>query len=379
MNHVTRCPNCRTAFKVSEDQLAAHGGKVRCGKCAFVFNARACIETPVLEETPPPAPVSPPKMEIVPPATAHRVPKPLAPAVAPAPAAPPEPPPPPVEAPNDTPVAAPAETSVADLVIAARKARQAARAVAQSASANAAQPAPEPMPEPEAVVTPEPEAEPEPIEETREVRPKSVAQKQADKRDQEALRAALKETPLTLNSVYRPIRTAEDEALLAPPPPPSRWRWLLLPLTLLLLLGLVGQVGLRYRSTLATDFPWLREPLVHACLYAGCEMPLPRNAELLRSDYSELTYVPDHGNLIQLAASVRNLAPYAQALPVLELTLTDDAEHVVAKKRFTPAQYLAADDKKRTDLAPNDELRAFLQLDVGELSSTGYSLYWFYP
>ncbi|GAA5783889.1 DUF3426 domain-containing protein [Chitiniphilus shinanonensis] len=367
MNHVTRCPNCRTAFKVSEDQLAAHGGKVRCGKCAFVFNARACIETPVLEQVPPPpaAPQPPPPLAIEPPP---------APAPVAVPTVAPEAPTPASDGGGEF-SPTPPDASVADMVIAARKARQAARAMAQGTTTAAPPPAaeaeaPQPAPEPPAEVAPEPIPAP---------KPRSVAQKQADKRDQEALKAALNETPLTLNSVYRPIRTAEDEALLAPPPPPSRWRLLWPPLTLLLLLALLAQTGLRYRNTLATDFPWLRAPLVQACDYVGCSMPLPRNATLLRSDYSELTYVPDHGNLIQLSASVRNLAPYTQALPTLELTLTDDAEQVVAKKRFTPAQYLAPDDKQRTELPPNDELRAFLQLDIGELSSTGYSLYWFYP
>jgi predicted Zn finger-like uncharacterized protein len=38
MSLATRCPVCGTAFRVLRDQLAAHGGKVRCGKCATVFD-----------------------------------------------------------------------------------------------------------------------------------------------------------------------------------------------------------------------------------------------------------------------------------------------------------------------------------------------------
>jgi predicted Zn finger-like uncharacterized protein len=36
---VTRCPNCETSFHVSEAQLAAAGGAVRCGACLQVFLA----------------------------------------------------------------------------------------------------------------------------------------------------------------------------------------------------------------------------------------------------------------------------------------------------------------------------------------------------
>ena len=33
------CPNCQTCFKVTDEQLKLYSGKVRCGCCAFVFNA----------------------------------------------------------------------------------------------------------------------------------------------------------------------------------------------------------------------------------------------------------------------------------------------------------------------------------------------------
>jgi predicted Zn finger-like uncharacterized protein len=38
MSLVTRCPVCGTAFRVQRDQLASRGGRVRCGKCATVFD-----------------------------------------------------------------------------------------------------------------------------------------------------------------------------------------------------------------------------------------------------------------------------------------------------------------------------------------------------
>ncbi|HEX9396963.1 MAG TPA: zinc-ribbon and DUF3426 domain-containing protein [Burkholderiales bacterium] len=41
MSLVTRCPVCATSFSVQRAQLAAHGGTVRCGKCAAVFDGVA--------------------------------------------------------------------------------------------------------------------------------------------------------------------------------------------------------------------------------------------------------------------------------------------------------------------------------------------------
>lgn len=43
MSLVTRCPACGTAFRVQREQLTAHFGTVRCGKCASVFNGVAAL------------------------------------------------------------------------------------------------------------------------------------------------------------------------------------------------------------------------------------------------------------------------------------------------------------------------------------------------
>ena len=38
MSMITRCTNCSTTFRVTPEQLQAHGGKVRCGQCRAVFD-----------------------------------------------------------------------------------------------------------------------------------------------------------------------------------------------------------------------------------------------------------------------------------------------------------------------------------------------------
>lgn len=47
----TSCPECRTAFRVSQEQLGLRRGLVRCGKCNAVFNAYDTL-LPELEEPP---------------------------------------------------------------------------------------------------------------------------------------------------------------------------------------------------------------------------------------------------------------------------------------------------------------------------------------
>jgi len=52
VNLVTRCPDCDTTFRVQPAQLAARGGRVRCGKCNRVFDGLAQI---VEEDDAPPS------------------------------------------------------------------------------------------------------------------------------------------------------------------------------------------------------------------------------------------------------------------------------------------------------------------------------------
>ena len=45
MSLITRCPTCATTFRVLPAQLSARGGRVRCGKCAAVFDGVASLLT----------------------------------------------------------------------------------------------------------------------------------------------------------------------------------------------------------------------------------------------------------------------------------------------------------------------------------------------
>ncbi len=51
MRVITHCPACQTQFFATEEQLNKHGGKVRCGQCLHVFDARAQLITVAEEHT----------------------------------------------------------------------------------------------------------------------------------------------------------------------------------------------------------------------------------------------------------------------------------------------------------------------------------------
>lgn len=45
MRVITHCPACQTQFFATEEQLNKHGGKVRCGQCMHIFDAKSQLIT----------------------------------------------------------------------------------------------------------------------------------------------------------------------------------------------------------------------------------------------------------------------------------------------------------------------------------------------
>ena len=65
MSLTTRCPNCGTAFRVQPTQLSARGGKVRCGRCANVFDGvSALIQEGTASEAASPLPEGEPSPQL---------------------------------------------------------------------------------------------------------------------------------------------------------------------------------------------------------------------------------------------------------------------------------------------------------------------------
>jgi predicted Zn finger-like uncharacterized protein len=54
---ITRCPACGTTFRALASQLSVRGGRVRCGKCAAIFDGVAnLVEDSSAPDTAEPSP-----------------------------------------------------------------------------------------------------------------------------------------------------------------------------------------------------------------------------------------------------------------------------------------------------------------------------------
>lgn len=184
----------------------------------------------------------------------------------------------------------------------------------------------------------------------------------------------------------REIAPAEEAAevpeFLAPERRRPRFAFLWGFLAFLALGALAAQIGYRYRTEIATLLPELRPHLVAACNAMGCEVHLPRRAELLSIESSDLQADPKRENVLQLSALLRNRAAFAQEPPSLELTLTDENDHAVVRRVLSPLEYLgpsrAAQIGER-GIPAGAEVAVVLYLDASRARATGYRLYLFHP
>lgn len=155
------------------------------------------------------------------------------------------------------------------------------------------------------------------------------------------------------------------------------WPWIAG--SLLLLILLLAQATYFFRIELAANHPGLKPALVSYCRLLQCTVPLPQNADLMSIESSDLEADPAQTSVIALNALLRNHAPYTQAYPALELTLTDAQDKPLARRTFRPAEYLKPGEDEKEGLAANRELSVKLNLDTTDLKPSGYRLFLFYP
>lgn len=159
-------------------------------------------------------------------------------------------------------------------------------------------------------------------------------------------------------------------------PKAPKWPWIL---GLFLSLALLTvQLLLQFRVELSVFSPDIKPALLILCEPLGCDIPLPAHADLLNIETSDL-HPGDGKGRLQLAATLRNRASYAQIYPMLELTLNDVADHPLVVRSFRPEEYLPRTLPAREGFAPRSDLALTLDIDVSDLPAAGYRLYIYYP
>lgn len=133
------------------------------------------------------------------------------------------------------------------------------------------------------------------------------------------------------------------------------WPKATLVFALLLLLG--GQLGWHNRGQLLQLFPFKQ-----LCSHMDCSAA----QQYIPAYYSvtERYFAPDpeHSEALRLDISFRNNASYAQAYPILQISLYDIDELVVARRHLKPHQYMQPAPDKNQQIAAQEIVKVSLSL-----------------
>lgn len=439
---LTRCPHCRTAFRVKPEQLKVRQGRVRCGACQAVFNAvenleeapspvaapatvtaaaaavpagHVSVELPQPEPPPPlaaPEPIPEPDPELV--AEAKLEPK-LDPIASEPPGAEPasllvtasptlvglprlpdielDPPPVLPSVSTEPAVAAPADIPLPDLSLALpplASAEIAASAPIPGLPVFLFHPATDPIsgqPVPPSPALPEPDAGA-----TAAGMPHwgddPFVSDYHEFSDAPLPVAQPASRGVTDTEFAADPESAPDGVFAAEPPPfatsmlpePVRYRrWPWVLGILLALPALLIQVVLNYRVELSLLAPEYKPMLRSFSETFGYDLPLPNRIEKLMIDTSDLHPEPKQPGQFLLNATLRNRAPFALAWPSLELTLTDANDKALVRRVLAPADYLSGDRPLAAGFAAHTDESLRLVVNAPGVPAVGYRLYIFYP
>ena len=447
MSLATRCIHCGTIFKIVEDQLKVSEGWVRCGRCHEVFNAlptlfdmdseappprrapdAALLREPVTDAFTPPAPVrsSPapdPQIEDeLPPEPArpvrgttdfeldtsvpaqemswtrrHDAPPASTPLAAPSrPTPSPLAPPPIPEA--ELPSTDEADALDSRYLMPSDRERPAPRrrtrgpefadaefptdalldAEADALGLAPPEPAPPAETRPSArFAAPSAEPAPSPMPAASRAAAPAAAPPRATPAKKTSKKPAAAPTPEF-------IRRAQRQAFWRQP----SVRGVLTGLSLALLLSLGVQAMHQFRDTLAAQHHIWREALTRWCELAHCTLQPPLRIDDLQVDSATLLRADSEGpDRYRLTVVVRNRAAVALAWPHVDLTLTDTAGAVVARRSFSPTDAQWRDgsepDARATPrpsaVPPQRSTTLVWQLRAPTLQPAGYTAELFYP
>lgn len=349
----TKCPQCDALFRVVADQLKLRGGLVRCGQCRAVFDAIGSLtyvdESALAQSrtvtaltrpaSPPPAPAPAAAKQALGPATTLRI-APTAPATLAGIVMP-------------RPNAAPAIEEKPAVMRKGRGARESAThehtvpdaGVPTLMAPHAARPAVDEPPQMEGIevieLPPPPPEEPEFV--------------------------AAADEPDFIRSSKRRARRGFSIFFSGG--------------SLLLLLLVLAQLAVIFRGELLMRWPQTRLALVDLCGVFGCTVHWPTRADQLSVIGSELQAIPGT-DVLELTAVIRNRAAFRQSLPALEVTLTDTSNRALARKVFTPADYLAAAGEPSARIAegfgPGSDHTIRIFFEARGVQAAGFLVYPFY-
>lgn len=308
----TRCPDCRTTFRITSPALHKAAGQVRCGRCGAVFDAFASLtdarrpaQADAHSDVEPPAPETP--QEPSPYAVREPLPEDSMPQAAVAQTLQEAPPEPVQESPPEPPTDAPPEP------------------LRQSPAESQQHSPPEPPQEP----------------------PAEAAQAAA-----EEVEEILERAPATPPETWHPVEPARAA--------PRGWGLA----AALAGIVLVLQGVHHFRGRLAT-VPYVGAHLERVYALAGLPIPADTNpANFTIVDWVAAAQESENSQpgRLEISTGIRNDSNQPMAYPLLSLELTDRWEKVIGARVFTPEEYVGARRAPEAGIPAGATVTAALEL-----------------
>ncbi len=149
--------------------------------------------------------------------------------------------------------------------------------------------------------------------------------------------------------VSRPVRTT--------------MRSLFYAISILLLIASLGvQYAFSHRIPLRENAT-LRPLLDALCQVTRCPMPPKRDLKKIELVDNMMQSHPRYQNSLLITATLINRADYVQPYPIVEITMTDLQQKVVAQRTFRPEEYLVGDT---ADMGFTPNIEVALMLEVAD-------------
>jgi predicted Zn finger-like uncharacterized protein len=293
MNYITSCPACETQFLLNKEHLKAHRGKVQCGNCEHIFNAKNRL------------------------------------------------------------------TEISDDIHSPAEYQASLEAQAESSDSSSEKPIGDVL---NIILESVPNLEDlnssESNQDTGSPYIGNELPEMSETYDADLIQAPIIIEDLTADPKFQNIKTKTNY-------------WLIIPCLLLALLAGLQAIYFQ-RTKIASEYPQYKPYLVQACEVLNCKINLPNDLEFLTIDDSDMQEDENHQNVIKFSSLLINNAPYTQAYPNIELTLTDTSDQAVLRRLIKPRDYLEANINEASGIGSREEVRIKLAINVADLAVAGY-------
>lgn len=153
--------------------------------------------------------------------------------------------------------------------------------------------------------------------------------------------------------------------------PKHNWIWTLL--CALAVLALLVQTVTYNLEAWARDARW-RPALESICLVAGCELPVRVDISQVRSSNLLVRPHPEFPNALAIDVIIYNRADYPQPFPVVRMVFSDSQGDSVSEKRFRPEEYLGGELAGRNLMPPQTPIHIALSMVAPGPRASSYAL-----